>query len=78
MLVASTCSNVRSLPPQLLWDKGQPYRAVSEAQVLDRQAQEHTLPAPFADEKDHNRFAAEVGWVGRCTSCVLAGLDGQG
>lgn len=46
---------------QLLWDKGQPYRAVSEAQLLAQQAQGHALAAPFAKEADHSRFHAQVG-----------------
>ena len=49
---------------QLLWDKGQPYRAVSEAQLLARLAQEHKLAAPFGKEADHSRFHAQVGGVG--------------
>ena len=57
---------------QLLWDKGQPYRAVSEAQLLARLAQEHKLAAPFAKEADHSRFHAQVGglggWAGRVDS----------
>jgi hypothetical protein len=44
----------------LLWDKGQPYRAVSEAQLLVRQAEAHSLAAPFAKQADHSRFHAQV------------------
>ena len=62
---------------QLLWDKGQPYRAVSEAQVLAQQAQEHRLAAPFASEKDHSRFHAQVGGVAEhrmlCMRCQESG-----
>ncbi|KAL4421833.1 hypothetical protein ABPG77_001622 [Micractinium sp. CCAP 211/92] len=45
---------------QLLWDKGQPYRAISEATVLVCQAQEHRLAAPFAQEAEHSRFHAQA------------------
>ncbi|PSC70468.1 serine threonine-kinase ATR isoform X1 [Micractinium conductrix] len=87
-VLEAVASRVPSAPlehVQLLWDKGQPYRAVSEAQVLDRQAQEHTLPAPFADEKDHNRFAAEVAlqlaqWLaetGQAAKDEIEGLFGR-
>lgn len=48
------------LPAQLLWDKGQPYRAISEATVLLSQAQEHRLAAPFAQEAEHSRFHAQA------------------
>ena len=64
---------------QLLWDKGQPYRAVSEAQLLAQQAQGHALAAPFAKEADHSRFHAQVGpgvgtwgvgvWAGFVAAC---------
>lgn len=46
---------------QLLWDKGQPYRAISEATVLVSQAQERQLAAPFKQEAEHSRFHAQVG-----------------
>lgn len=45
---------------QLLWDKGQPYRAVSEAALLAAQAQGHVLAAPLADEAAHSRFHAQA------------------
>lgn len=58
---------------QLLWDKGQPYRAVSEAQLLAQQAQQRRLAAPFGSEKDHSRFHAQASsWAGAC--CVQQGL----
>lgn len=56
---------------QLLWDKGQPYRAVSETQLLAQQAQEHRLAAPFGSEKDHSRFHAQVGGAGLGRECHL-------
>jgi serine/threonine-protein kinase ATR len=45
---------------RLLWDQGQPYRAVSGAQLLAKQAQERALPAPFPSDAEHAQFQAEV------------------
>jgi hypothetical protein len=62
-VLEAVASRVPSAPLeqlQLLWDKGQPYRAVSEAQLLARQARERSLAAPFARAADHARFHAAV------------------
>lgn len=49
---------------RLLWDKGQPYRAVSETQLLAAQAEAGALAAPFGKAADHSRFHAQVGGCG--------------
>ena len=62
-VLEAVASRVPSAPLEqlrLLWDKGQPYRAVSEAHLLAGQARERRLAAPFAKEAEHSLFHAQV------------------